>query len=59
MVIVVIIPSFQHKNIFFSDADLLAISFDPASKWGYHLRVGELVVDSWCDPPLLEPQNFL
>ena len=55
MVLSIKVPSHLHQNFFHYDVDLPAVSFDSMSGWDYHLRVGELVVDSWCDLQLLEP----
>ena len=37
------------------DVDLPIVSFDFVPNLGYPLRVGELLVDARCDPPMLEP----
>ena len=55
MVVVLKKPNLQLQNFFHYDADLLVVSFDSAPGSGYLLRVGELVVDSLCALPLLEP----
>jgi hypothetical protein len=43
------------QNIFHYDVDLLIVSCDYVPWSGFPLRFGELVVDSRCDIPLLEP----
>ena len=48
------ISSHLHKKLSGCDVDMHVVSFDYAPKWGYPLRVGELVVDAWCDITLLE-----
>ena len=55
MVIVVKTASLLHQNFSSCDIDLPIVSFDFVSNLGYPLRVGELLVDAGCDPPLLEP----
>ena len=59
MVVVVKIPNILHQNFSRYDVDLPIVSFDFVQNLGYPLRVGELLVDSQCDLPLLEPLNFL
>ena len=59
MVVVVKIPNFLHQNFSRYDVDLPIVSFDFVPNSGYPLRVGELLADSRCDLPLLEPSNFL
>ena len=58
MVVAIKIPSLPHQNFSHCDVDLLVISFDFVPNLGYPLRVGELLVDSRCDLPLLEPSKF-
>ena len=55
MVVVLKKPNIQLQNFFHYDVDLLVVSFDYVPRSGYLLRVGELVVDSLCALPLLEP----
>jgi hypothetical protein len=55
MVVVLKKPNLQLQNFFHYDVDLLIVSFDSVPWLGYVLRVGELVVDSLCALPLLEP----
>ena len=55
MVVAVKIPSLPHQNFSQCDVDLLVVSFDFVPNLGYPLRVGELLVVTRCDPPLLEP----
>ena len=52
MVVDLKIFSLPHQNY---DADLPIVSFHFVPNLGYPLRVGELLVDARCDPPLLEP----
>ena len=55
MVVVLKKPNLQLQNFFHYDVDLLVVSFDSTPGLGYLLRVGELVGDSLCALPLLEP----
>ena len=55
MVVVVKIPSLPHQNFSHCDVDFPFVSFDFVPNLGYPLRVGEIIVDARCDPPLLEP----
>ena len=59
MVVAVKIPSLLYQNFSRCDVDLPVVSFDFVPNSGYHLRVGELLVDARCDLPLLEPLNFI
>ena len=58
MVVAIKIPSLLHQNFSRCDVDLPVVSFDFVPNLGYPLRVGELLVDARCDPPLLEPYSF-
>jgi len=53
MVVFVKIPHYLYQNFFRCDVDLPVVSFYSAPKWGYHLEVGELLVDVRCDISLL------
>jgi hypothetical protein len=55
MVIVLKKPNLQLQNFFHYDVDLLVVSFDYVLGSSYLIRVGELVIDSLCSLPLLEP----
>ena len=55
MVVVLKIPNPILQNVFHYDVDLLIVSCDFVPWSGCPLRFGELVVDSQCDLPLLEP----
>ena len=55
MVVAVKIPNILHQNFSYCDVDLPIVSFDFVPNLGCPLRVGELVVNARCDPPLLEP----
>jgi hypothetical protein len=55
MVVVLKIPNRLLQNFFHYNVDLLVVSCDSVPWLGCPLRFGELVVDSRCDLPLLEP----
>jgi hypothetical protein len=55
MDVVLKIPNDLLQNFFHYDVDLLVVSCDYVPWSDCPLRVGELVVDSRCDLPLLEP----
>ena len=55
MLIIAKIPSLPHQKFSHCEVDLPVVSFDFVPNLGYPLRVGELLVDVRCDPPLLEP----
>ena len=59
MVVAIKIPSLLHQNFSRCDVDLPIVSFDFVPKSGYPLRVREILADTRCDLPLLEPSNFL
>jgi hypothetical protein len=55
MVVVLKTPNPLLQNFFHYDVDLLVVSYDFVPWSGCPLRFRELVVDSRCDLPLLEP----
>jgi hypothetical protein len=55
MVVVLKTPNPILQNFFHYDVDLLVVSCDSMLWSGCPLILGELVVDSRCDFPLLEP----
>jgi hypothetical protein len=55
MVVVLKTPNPLLQNFFHYDVDLFVVSCDSIPWSGCPLRFGELVVDSRCDLPLLEP----
>jgi hypothetical protein len=59
MVVVLKTPNPLLQNFFHYDVDLLVVSCDSVPWSGCPLRFGELVVDSRCDLPLLEPWIFI
>ena len=59
MVVAVKLPSIMHQKFSSCDVDLVVVSFNSVPNLGCTLRVGELLIDSRCDIPLLEPSSFL
>jgi hypothetical protein len=59
MVVVLKTPNPLLQNFFHYDVDLLIVSCDSVPWLSCPLRFGELVVDSRCDLPLLEPYIFI